>query len=595
MTRLHPGVAALVGLIAIVAALRLAQEVLVPLAIAGLVAFLLAPLVARVQRLGMPRAPAVVVVMALALLVAAASGVLVVRELKTLVDRLPAYEETLRAKADSIRTNIAGPLQRASRTVSEIAQTGVESRPVAEAVPVSFVDPSPLASMLAPAGRIAGVLGWIGLVVVLASIALIGKESVRNRLIRLAGGGHLSATTLALDEAAAKVSRYLLLACLVNGSLGLCAGLTLFAIGVPNALLWGILFALLRFIPYVGVWIGAALPVTTALAVSSTWTQPLLAIGIFVVLELVTANVIEPWLYGARTGVSSGALIVAAVFWTWVWGIPGLLLSTPLTVCLAVVGKHVPPLRFLHVLLGNEPALPVHARLCQRLLAGDSDEALEIVDAELARGDAMTVLDGTILPALGIAARERDEGAIDEASFEAVVQAMSEIIQDVADRAPKPKEGGSSSAVPLLCVGASDAADDAVAALCADLLAREGFVPVIARSSLLTGEVVKAALDGEVRAILVSCFPPAGLTRVRYLCKRLVAASEPAQIIVGVWGPEPEAARATARLPEVSGLRVVATLAAAVEQARHLIGSLSVETTDERTSHVAVRSPGASL
>ena len=216
-------------------------------------------------------------------------------------------------------------------------------------------------------GTLLEVLGTTGIVIVLVVFFLVRREDLRDRFIHLVGKGHVTVTTQMLEDADTRVSRYLSMLFLVNVTFGISVGIGLYLIGVPNAILWGILAAALRFIPYIGPWIAAAMPIGLSMAISTGWVAPILTVGLFVVLELFSNNVLEPWLYGKNTGVSAVAVLVAAVFWTWLWGPVGLLLATPLTVCLLVVGKHVPQLSFLDILLGNEPVFEPKKRIYQRL------------------------------------------------------------------------------------------------------------------------------------------------------------------------------------------------------------------------------------
>ena len=250
--------------------------------------------------------------------------------------------------------------------------------------PRHFFAGEPAASLWWHVRHVLEVLGTTGIVIVLVVFFLVRREDLRDRFIHLVGKGHVTVTTQMLEDAGARVSRYLSMLFLINATFGISVGIGLYLIGVPNAILWGILAAALRFIPYIGPWIAAAMPIGLSMAISTGWVAPLLTVGLFVVLELFNNNVLEPWLYGKNTGVSAVAVLVAAVFWMWLWGPVGLLLATPLTVCVLVVGKHVPQLSFLDILLGNEPVFEPKKRIYQRLLAGDQEEAAELLD-ELSR------------------------------------------------------------------------------------------------------------------------------------------------------------------------------------------------------------------
>lgn len=606
----------LLGVIVVTAALFFAKEVLVPCAIAFLLAFLLGPLVSRIQRVGLSRVPAVVLVVLLALVAAGTLGRVVVGEVDHLIDSLPTYRGNLQAKVATVRAKVGGTIEKATRTVEELTSRPESRDEKVPEVKVSDEPDSGWQKFLQSLSQVASLLGSIGIVVLLAAVMLIQKEDMRDRLIRLAGGD-LFLTTKALDDASARVSRYLMLTTLVNGTLGTIVGVGLFLIGVPNALLWGLLFAILRFIPYVGPWAGAAPPIMLAFAVSSGWTVPLLAAGLFLVLELVTANIVEPWIYGAKTGVSQGALIVAAIFWTWIWGLPGLFLATPLTVCLAVLGKHVPPLRFLHVLLGDEPPLADHARLYQRLLAKDQDEAWDIVEKRLKEQDTVTVYDEVLIPALALAERDRHHGSLDPETFEAVAAGMLDLVEESGEFRPEPKEPAGAAepqdapqeemvpepapSIPAMCLGAEDHADRVVATMAAQLLRKTGFAAEVLAPSTLRGELVGRVREQGARLILVSNLPPSGLVQVRYVCKRLAEVSADVPVLIGIWGSDADAARARDRVPRQGSFEVVTRLSEVLAQAGELVASLNLEkktqgaraAPEERSKHVRLHPPGA--
>jgi len=256
---------------------------------------------------------------------------------------------------------------------------------------------------------------------------------MRNRLIRLGGQGQLTVVTQALEDASERLSRYLFLQFLVNASYGSLFGLGLYAIGVPHALLWGVLGALLRFVPYIGTWIAAAFPMAMAIAVFPGWKQWLLAFAIFAVLELTVANVIEPWLYGSHIGVSPLAILVAAIFWATLWGPAGLILSTPLTLCLILVGRYIPQMSFLEVLLGDAPVLRPEELYYQRLLAMDPDEARNLAERYLEQNSLESFYESVLIPALGLAEEDRHIDVLGDRSAEFISQRTRELIDDLGE------------------------------------------------------------------------------------------------------------------------------------------------------------------
>ena len=273
------------------------------------------------------------------------------------------------------------------------AATATSTKPV----PVEIVQPT--SNFIESLPNILGPIGTAGIVLVFTIFMLLQREDLRNRFIRLAGDGRLSVMTQAMDEAGDRVSHYLFLQSMVNASYGLIIGFSLYLMHVPNAVLFGVIAGILRFLPYVGPPIGA-LPVMLSLAVFDDWTRPLMVLGIYVVIEVVVANFIEPMLYGSKTGISSIAVLVAAVFWTFLWGPIGLVLSTPLTVCLVVLGRHIPSMRFLSVLLGDEPVLTPEVHYYQRLLATDHEEARQVLRGHLKEKSLEELYDTVMIPAL---------------------------------------------------------------------------------------------------------------------------------------------------------------------------------------------------
>ncbi|MDQ3625453.1 MAG: AI-2E family transporter, partial [Verrucomicrobiota bacterium] len=366
----------------IIATLYVARDLLIPLALAALLTFLLAPLVTRLER-WLGRIGELLVVVALIFAGTGAAGWMLTQQLVDLATKLPEYKDNIINKLHAFDTPKGGAFTKFSETVEELKkelpggsgpaaptitqeagkpETAVASPPSAPtpAVPVQVVETSsanPMELLQLIAAPLLGPLGTAALVLLLLIFMLLQREDLRSRLIRLIGQGRISGTTRAMDDAGQRVARYLLMQLVINVTYGIPVAIGLYFIGVPNAMLWGAFATVLRFIPYVGPWIAAVIPIALSLAVSDSWMMPLLTIGLFIVLELLSNNVMEPWLYGKHTGIAPIALIMAAVFWTWLWGPLGLVLATPMTVCLVVMGRHVPRLSFLSVVLSDEEAL----------------------------------------------------------------------------------------------------------------------------------------------------------------------------------------------------------------------------------------------
>ena len=378
---------------AVVAMLYFGRSILVPLALGIVLSFLLMPLVAWLQRIHLGRVPSVLIVLVFCFAVTATIGWSVTSQLLQITSNIQDYKSNLEEKIHSLRSRNTAPIVQATATVQELnKELTVAPAAVADAknkqanprptrpIPVQVATPPSnlLQDLRELLGPLAGPIETTALVIIFVAFMLINREDLRNRLIRLGGQGQLTVMTQALEDASERLSHYLLLQFLVNGCYGLLFGAGLYLIGIPHAMLWGALGALLRFVPYIGTWIATILPMAMAAAVFPGWKQCLLAFVLFAVLELLAANVVEPWLYGSYTGISPLAILVAAVFWATLWGPVGLILSTPLTLCLILVGRYVPQMNFLEVLLGDAPALRPEELYYQRLLATDQDEARNV-------------------------------------------------------------------------------------------------------------------------------------------------------------------------------------------------------------------------
>jgi hypothetical protein len=398
---------------------------------------------------------------------------------------------------------------------------------------------------------------------------LAKREDLRDRLIRLFGGGHLTATTRALDEAGDRISRYLILLVLVNAAYGTVLSVALFVIGVPFALLWGFVVATLRFIPYIGVWVGAAFPLLLSAATSTGWAEPLLVLGVIVVLELIVGNVLEPILYGRSMGVSEVALLVSAAFWAWLWGPVGLVLAVPMTVCVAVLGKYVPQLKFFEVLLRDEPVLSHPVRYYQRLLAHDDDEAADMVEEYLTDHPWESVFDEVLLPALALARRDAERGELEADERESVYQTTREVLDELVFRqqqisklasVPVGEEPPERPEVPALAFPAHDEADELALHMLAQLLAPAGCRLEVFSSRSLAAEVLRRAGEERPAFVVIGALPPRGLAQSRHLCKRLRAACPELKLFVVCWGQADNLDRAIDSLRQAGADGVVATL-----------------------------------
>ncbi|HET7341983.1 MAG TPA: AI-2E family transporter [Methylomirabilota bacterium] len=532
-----------VGFVLVLASIYWAQAILIPVALAVLITFLLSPPVAALQRRRVPRAVAVVLVVVLALGLVAGIGTVLARQVMGLAEELPHYQGNIRDKMADVRLlGRATGLQRAQETVKRAANE-VE-REVERSVPAEARTPKPapviiqqdrstrLLSLPATLSPWLDPLARAGLVAIMVPFMLLAREELRNRLLRLIGFGRLALTTHAMDEAAERVTRYLLTQSAVNTAFGTLVAVGLYVIGVPYALLFGFLAGVLRFLPYVGIWLGVGLPAAVALAVFQGWTRALLVVGLFAALELFTSGVLEVLLYARSAGVSEVGLLIAVAFWTWAWGPLGLLLATPLTVCLVVLAKYVPELEFLWALMGDEPVLSTDLAVYQRLLAQDEDEAARLLERHLAAEPAETVYDAVLLPSLVLAANDHARRRIgaDEERF--VVRAVRDIVED---RLPPREADGLEPRARVLAGPARSEADEVALLMLRNVLRPAGIEVEIVSPELLTAEVVRTARERQARVVVIAALPPNGLAQARYLCKRLRAGVDDLTVLVGRW------------------------------------------------------------
>jgi predicted PurR-regulated permease PerM len=528
---------------AVITCLYFAQEIFIPVALAAFLTFLLSPLVSALQRRGLGRVPSVIIVAVLTAVVLSAFAWVLTRQVVDLAEGLPKYSENIKAKVRSLREMLQGVSGGPLRQMWDEASGELGMKPPAGegATPAPRPEPpSWLAQSLAALSSVSRLLTTFGLTAVLLLFMLLNREDMRNRLIRLAGNGRITLTTKAVDEAGHRISRFLVMQALVNSAYGVIVAAALALLGVDHALLWGILTALLRYVPYVGIWIAVLPPILLSLAQFEGWWWPSLVVGLYVVLELVTVNVVEPKVYGRSIGVSEVALLVAAAFWAWMWGPIGLVLSSPLTVVLVVLGKYVPHLEFLDVLLGDEPPLAPDVRFYQRLLARDQDEAVDLALAQAKASGPERVYDELLVPALVSARRDRERDELTEADEHFIGLATREIVEELDERLAGGDEGGAEAPagprVRLLGCPARDEEDRLALEMLRQLLDPARWDVEVTGLETLTAELLVQAADKAPAVICVAALPPGGLAHTRYLCKRLRQRLPEVKIVVGRWG-----------------------------------------------------------
>ncbi|RLP22157.1 AI-2E family transporter [Mesorhizobium sp. YM1C-6-2] len=545
-----------IAVIATVAALYFGRDIFIPLAMAILLTFALSPLVAALRKVRVPRPAAVIAVVIGAFAAIFMFGAVVASQLGTLAQNIPLYQYNLVAKVEVIKDAKVGGgvFERLSKLLERLGrESQVDEEPNTVGgpgsddpspppIPVEVITPppGPLQVLRSVVGPLIQPLATGGIIIVVVIFMLLRREDLRDRFIRLVGAGDLHRTTAALQDAGDRVARYLLSQLAVNAAYALPIGIGLWVIGVPNAPLWGFMALILRFIPYIGPIIASIFPLALALAVDPGWTMVLWTAALFVVLELVSNNVVEPWVYGSRTGLSPLAIIVAAIFWTWLWGPMGLLLSTPLTVCLVVLGRHVPQFEFLDVLLGNEPVLDLHQQLYQRLLAGDPTEATERAEAYLEENTILSFYETVAVPALALAEEDRSRGVLTDERRSRVAESAQTLVNNLddfafeSDEESEPKqdlaiEPTTKLELPLpngegrviACAGGRGEFDDAAAAMLVQVLKAQGATTnYIEHTSLAPGRIRQLSIDG-LETIVIVFLNPSSVQHARYMTRRL--------------------------------------------------------------------------
>jgi len=533
----------------VIASLYWAQTFLIPVALALLITFVLAPVSDLLERIGLGRIPSVFLVVVLVFSLLGTIGWFVTIQFASVANQLPTYRSNIRQKIVDIRgAGKGGALEKVQATAKEVKDEFTKDSKAGakpQEVIVRGTQDDTVWPFSPAGGAIFERLAGAGFVIILAIFMLIRRENLRNRLIRLLGFGHLTLTTKALEEAGERITRYLLMQSIINCSFGLAVGVTLFFVGLPYALLWGVLAALLRFVPYVGAGAAALLPTLLALAVFSGWLWPLLVLAAIVALELLNAMVLEPSLYSDSAGVSEVGVLVAIAFWTWLWGPVGLLLATPLTVCVVVISKYVPQLDFIGVLMSDEEIMNPSMSYYQRLLAMDEVEAAEIVEEQRKEHSQEEVFDDVMIPALSFARRDFLRGTLAEEDEEFVFQATRKILTDlskpnlVAESSDHSPIGNGAPLAPKITIMGCPARDEAdeLALIMFDKILdpnRYEMEPLAAES--LTSEMIAKVLEKKPTMICIASLPPEGLAQTRALCKRVRLQCPDIKILVGRWG-----------------------------------------------------------
>ncbi len=547
------GLLGVVVAVAVVAALYFAHDVLIPITLAVLLSFVLSPVVRLLQRIRIPRAPAVILSVLAALGVVGALGTLIGTQVAGLTADAPQYAQTIETKIGSARvyatehlasvTSMFAPQhsgKASARTGAPGTLTGPSPQTGAQrrAVPVEVVNngTSPLTVARSILGPVLAPLETLLIVLVVAIFILLQKEDLRDRFIRLFGSTDLHRTTLAMDDAGQRLSRYFLSQLSVNTTFGVVIGIGLWIIGIPAPAMWGILAGMLRFVPYVGSFLASIAPAALGAAIAPGWSLAIEALALFFIVEPITGYVVEPLLYGHSTGLSPTSVIVAAIFWSWLWGPIGLILSTPLTLCLVVTGRHVKSLEFFDVLLGDRPALTPVESFYQRVLANNVDEALAQAEALLEHETLVDYYDGVVLQGLRLAADDEARGTVDPAKEASMARSMLLMIDDLADHA-RPVEGEAPIAAgTVACVAGRGPFDEAVTAMLGQLLRARGVEARRVSHDAVSREAIASLNLSGVDVVAISYLHLAGSpAHLRFLVRRLRAKAPHARVVVGLW------------------------------------------------------------
>jgi predicted PurR-regulated permease PerM len=549
----------------VIAFLYIGRPILEPLVIAALLAFILTPVIRQLRTWGLWRIPAVVLAVASAIALVALLSATIVVHVAQLAEDLPKYEANIRAKVRALSASApwsSRVLDRASGTLRELQkEVTPEEAPASgqKPLPVEVRQPQSrgleaLANLVRP---LLSPLGTTALVLLFLLFILLQREDIRDRFVRLAGTGDLQRTTAALDDAAARLSRLFVMQISLNAGFGVVIALGLCLIGIPNAVLWGIVAGLMRFVPYIGSFIAAFFPLVLAIAIDPGWTMVLLTAALFIVTEPIAGHAVEPLLYGQHTGLSPVAIVVSSLFWTILWGPIGLLLATPLTVCLVVLGKHIGALQFIDVLLGDEPALEPEERFYQRVLAGDATEAADQAEKDLKDTSLSTYYDTVAMKALLLAQADAAHGKLSQDKQLQIRDTIEEIVEDLSDYAdevpPKVDEAAHATPplpvisrgqmpddwqmpFPVLCIASRSALDEAASIMLAQVLEKHG---IAARVQPFVDVATTRGFKVDVIDAQLVCLSYFGAAakpaHVRYLIRRLKRVMPRAKFLACFW------------------------------------------------------------
>lgn len=542
-----------------VAALYFTREILVPMALAVLLTFVLAPMVRVLQRWRFPRSAAVGLAVACSLAVIAALGTMVMVQVNQLATDLPRYQKTLGEKIQHVRDvvgtssllkNASGLLTNLSKELEKPQIEKIAAPPAltpsansAKPIPVEVHQPPPGASetLVAVLQPLVSPFTTTGIVLLFVIFFLLQREDLRDRFIRLAGSGDIERTTRGMDDAGQRLGKLFITQLILNAVFGLLIGVGLAVIGVPSAPLWGLMAMILRFVPYIGALIAIILPLALAAAVGEGWTMVIWTMALFALVDIVMGQIIEPFIYGRSAGLSPVAVVVSAAFWTWLWGPLGLLMSTPLTLCLVVMSRHVDRLQFIDIMLGDKPALTLQQAAYQRMLTGDPVEAIEQAQEFLKEGKVTAYYEDVLIPALRLAQADAERGRLDDVRLENIFRTVSDLVEDLAEHGHGEGDAvltelsladrkivqlpTSDLGKPVFCLPGLGRLDDCGALIVADVLKRNGM------NARVSGAATAIERD-EASSICICYLENVSTARLDYAVRRLSRQAPSARIVV---------------------------------------------------------------
>jgi predicted PurR-regulated permease PerM len=535
--------------------LYFARELLIPLAFALTLSFLLAPAVSRLESRRVPRVLAVAITGILAFTIICGVGYVVARQLLNVARSLPDYRLNIQKKLAAVHSSAEQSLENAAKAIDDISgdfakgSVPTPQQTPTQIQPVRVIDPDRTQLQYATEllMRFLRPVGTFGVVIVFTIYLLMKREELRHRILLLAGMGRISVMTQALQDAATRISQYLLFQAAVNAAYGISFGVGLYLIGVPNATLWGVLAGILRIVPYVGTATSLILPLIVSIAIFSSWSQPLLILGLFLALELTSTNFVEPWLFSSRTGISSLALLAMAIFWALLWGWPGLILSTPLTVCIVVMGRYVPHLAFLHTLLGTDAELSPEALFYERLLAMDQQEAHAVANRFLQGKPLIELYDCVLIPALSLIEQDRHQGTLDDVRCNFFFLSIGELVAELTDYQPKenptttlsapafPSRSYRQSDFAVVCISASDQADELTTHMLVQIMERANHQTIHLPGGSVSTEILESLANEPNTVIFISALPPFAFSQARAICQRVRLHLPHNRIVIGLW------------------------------------------------------------